>query len=64
MTSHLHSAVVRRIAVPAWLLAVVIAAVIAAGLFAALDSPATPAPAPVHTFTPSTCVDATLVGHC
>jgi hypothetical protein len=64
MTSHLHSAVVRRIAVPAWLLAVVIAAVIAAGLFAALDSPATPAPPPAHNFTPSTCVDATLAGHC
>jgi hypothetical protein len=62
MTSHLHSAVVRRIAVPAWLLAVVIAAVIAAGLFAALDRPATPAP--VHNFVPSTCVDATLAGHC
>jgi hypothetical protein len=62
VTARIHSAVVHRIAVPAWLLAVVIAAVIAVGLVAALDSPA--APAPVHSFAPSTCVDSTLVGHC
>jgi hypothetical protein len=62
VTARIHSAVVHRIAVPAWLLAVVIAAVIATGLIAALDSPATPAPA--HTFAPATCVDSTLVGHC
>jgi hypothetical protein len=62
MTSHLHSAVVHRIAVPAWLLTVVIVAAIAASLVAALDRPATPAP--VHDLGPSTCIDATLVGHC
>jgi hypothetical protein len=62
MTARIHSAVLHRVAVPAWLLAVVLAAAIGASLIAALDSPATPAP--VHSLAPSTCVDSTLVGHC
>lgn len=62
MSARIHSAVLHRFAVPAWLLAVILAAAIAVILIAALDSPATPAP--VHSFAPSTCVDSTLVGHC
>ena len=67
MTARIHSAIVHRVAVPAWLLTVVIAAAIAASLFAVLDSPSepvavqtrTPAPAPT-----TTCVDYSAVGHC
>ena len=65
MATRIHSAALQRIAVPAWLLAVVIAAAIAAGVFAVTDRPA--APAPVQTqapIPPTTCVDSSVVGHC
>ena len=44
MSARIHSAVLHRFAVPAWLLAVILAAAIAIILIAALHSPATPAP--------------------
>jgi hypothetical protein len=65
MTAHLHSALFHRYAVPAWLLAAVIAAVVALALVAVLDGPAelaaspSPAPAPA-----GSCLDAAVVGHC
>jgi hypothetical protein len=65
MATRIHSAALHRIAVPAWLLAVVIAAAIAACLVAVIDEAA--APAPVRTqapIDPTTCVDASVVGHC
>ena len=42
MSARIHSAVLHRFAVPAWLLAVILAAAIAASLVAALDSPRHP----------------------
>jgi hypothetical protein len=67
MTARIHSAVAHRVAVPAWLLTVVIAAAIAASLFAVLDSPSEPVP--VQTQAPAlapttTCIDYSAVGHC
>ena len=44
MTARIHSAVRHRVAVPAWLLAAVIAAAIAASLFAVLDTASDPVP--------------------
>ena len=67
MTTRIHSAVLHRIAVPAWLLAAVIAAAIAASLFAVLDTAGDPAPARVgsdYQPQPTTCVDSSVVGHC
>jgi hypothetical protein len=63
MTAHLHSALFHRVAVPAWLLAAAIAAVVALALVAVLDGPAelaaSPSPAPT-----GSCLDAAVVGHC
>ena len=42
MTAHIHTALVHRFAVPAWLLVAVLAAVIALTLVAVLDNPAEP----------------------
>ena len=54
-----------RVAVPAWLLAAVIAAAIAASLFAVLDSPAQPVPVQTQApIPPTTCIDSSVVGHC
>jgi len=65
MTAHLHSALFHRVAVPAWLLAAVIAAVVALALVAVLGGPAelaaSPSTAPAPT---SSCLDAAVVGHC
>ncbi len=65
MTAHLHSALSHRFTVPAWLLAAVIAAVVALALVAVLDGPAelvaSPSPAPAPTIS---CLDAAVVGHC
>jgi hypothetical protein len=63
MTARIHSAVLHRVAVPAWLLAAVVALAIAAGAVAVLGSSADPAPLPSQV-APSTCLDSTLVGHC
>ena len=62
MTARIQSAALHRFAVPAWLLAIVIAAAIAATLVAVIDSPAPATPLPVQV--PPSCVDSTLVGHC
>jgi hypothetical protein len=62
MTAHIHNAVVHRFAVPAWLLALVPAAAIAATLVAVLDSSAQPTPLPVQA--PPSCLDTSVVGHC
>ena len=62
MTARIHSVVLRRFAVPAWLLAVVLAMAIAATLVAVLDTPAQPAPLPAQA--PAPCLDSTVVGHC
>ena len=67
MTTRIHSAVLHRIAVPAWLLAAVIAAAIAASLFAVLDTAADPVPVRAgsdYQPQPTTCVDSSVVGHC
>ena len=65
MTARIHSAVLHRVAVPAWLLAVVIAAAIAASLFAVLDSPGQPVPVQTQApIPPTTCIDSSVVGHC
>ena len=65
MTAHIHSALLHRFAVPAWLLVAVLAAVIALSLVAVLDNPAepvaAPAPAPIS---PATCIDSAAAGHC
>ena len=58
MTARIHSAVLHRLVVPAWLLVVVIAAT----LVAVLDTPAQPAPLPA--LAPASCLDSTVVGHC
>jgi hypothetical protein len=62
MSARIHSAVLHRIAVPAWLLAAVIAAAIAVSVLAVLDSPADPIP--VQTQAPTSCIDSSVVGHC
>ena len=65
MATRIQSAALHRIAVPAWLLAVVIAAAIAGALVTVIEGPA--APAPVQTqppIAPTTCVDTSVVGHC
>lgn len=69
MTARIHSAVLHRVAVPAWLLTAVIAAAIAASLFAVLDTAGDPAPAragssPAYQQLPTTCIDSSVVGHC
>ena len=62
MTARIHSIAVHRLAVPAWLLVAVLAAVIALALVAVLDNPAEPVAAPTQA-QPS-CIDAATVGHC
>ena len=65
MTTRIHSAVLHRIAVPAWLLAAVIAAAIAASLFAVLDTAGDPVPAGAdYRPQPTSCIDSSVVGHC
>ncbi len=66
MTARIHSAVVHRVTVPAWLLAVVIAAAIAASLFAVLDSSSEPIPVQTQAppIQPTSCIDSSVVGHC
>ena len=65
MTAHIHTAVVHRFAVPAWLLAAVLAAVIARASSPCSTTPPSPSPrrrqAPAA---PTACVDSTVVGHC
>ena len=56
-----------RLAVPAWLLVAVLAAVIALTLVAVLDNPAEPVAAPVQTtapISPESCISTAAVGHC
>ena len=69
MSTRIHSAMLYRLAVPAWLLAAVIAAAIAASLFAVLDTAGDPVPvrsaaSPAYQQLPTTCIDNTVVGHC
>jgi len=65
MTARIQSAVLHRVAVPAWVLAAVVAAAIAASLFAVLDSPGQPVPVQTQApIPPTTCIDYSAVGHC
>jgi hypothetical protein len=67
MTARIQSAVLHRIAVPAWLLAAVLAAAVAASLFAALDTGGDPAPVSAGSHyrqLPTSCIDSRVVGHC
>jgi hypothetical protein len=72
MSAYVHAALSRRLSVPAWLLAVAIAAVMAVGGIALLDGSASttgppaaeaqPSGAPVQPGT--SCIDDRHVGHC
>ena len=64
MTARIHSIAVHRLAVPAWLLVAVLAAVIALALVAVLDNPAEPVAAPSQAPVAPACVDSGVVGHC
>jgi hypothetical protein len=72
MSAYVHSALSRRLSVPAWLVAVAITAVIALGAIALLAGsgnttarPATAAQPSGATLQPATsCIDNRLVGHC
>ena len=64
MTARIHSIAVHRLAVPAWLLVAVLAAVIALALVAVLDNPAEPVAAPTQAPAPPACIDSSVVGHC
>jgi hypothetical protein len=69
MSAHVQSALRYRFTLPAWLLAVVVAAAIAIGAVALLGGSGSPAAAPaasgagVHAVQPTVCVDSS-VGHC
>jgi hypothetical protein len=66
----MHTALHHRIAVPSWVVASMLAIVVAIGaiaLFAGSDSSSTIAPAKAAAPTqemPTSCVDAAVVGHC
>jgi hypothetical protein len=62
MTARIHTLVVHRVAVPAWVLAVVLSAVIALALATVISGPSEPVAAPSQA-PPSSCLDA-VVGHC
>ena len=72
MSAYMHSALRYRITVPAWLIAIALAAVLALGAVALLDGSAQPAPTasaaqPTRTTLPqqdTVCVDSRVVGHC
>jgi len=66
MSTRIHSALLYRLDLPAWLVAAVLAAVIAAGGLALLSAGDSPAPASAGSapIAPTTCVDSTVVGHC
>lgn len=64
MTARVSSAVVHRVAVPAWLLTVVIAAAIAASAVAVLGAAGNPSPVRSYQQLPTTCIDSSVVGHC
>ena len=64
MTTRIHSIAVHRLAVPAWLLVAVLAAVIALALVAVLDNPAEPVAAPAQPPVVPVCIDEATVGHC
>ena len=67
MTARIQSAVLHRLAVPAWLLALVIAAAVAASLLAVIGIADDPAPVRAGTGyepQPTTCIDSSVVGHC
>ena len=65
MTARIHSIAVHRLAVPAWLLVAVLAAVIALSLVAVLGGASEPASVQAQpTVGPGTCIDAAAVGHC
>jgi hypothetical protein len=69
MSSSIHTALHHRSTIPSWVVAVLVAAVVAIGvvaIFAGSDnSTLTPAKAasPAPTM-PTSCVDSTVVGHC
>jgi hypothetical protein len=63
MTARIHTIAVHRVAVPAWLLAAVLAAVLALALVAVIGGPSEPVAAPSQASSPS-CIDAAVVGHC
>jgi hypothetical protein len=67
MSAHVASALHHRFAVPAWLLAAAIAAVLALGVVALIGdsgSPTASGAATTHAVQPTTCIDAQTVGHC
>jgi hypothetical protein len=64
MTARIHTLAVHRVAVPAWVLAAVLCAVIALALVAVINSPPEPVAAPSHATQPTSCIDAPVVGHC
>jgi hypothetical protein len=67
MSARIHTALLYRLAVPAWLVATLVAATIAVALIAALGggSPAptraASGPPPIQ---PTSCIDSSVVGHC
>ena len=74
MSAHMQSALRYRLTVPAWLIAIAVAAAIAIGAAALLDgsneptaSPAAAGAQPSRTTLPqqdTVCVDSRVVGHC
>jgi hypothetical protein len=64
MTARIHSIAVHRLAVPAWLLVAVLAAVIALALVAVLDNPTEPVAAPSQAPVAPACIDSSVTGHC
>ena len=64
MTARIHSLAVHRLAVPAWLLVAVLAAVIALALVAVLADPSEPVATPTQAPVAPACVDSATVGHC
>ena len=67
MSARIHTALLYRLAIPAWLVATLVAATIAVALIAvigsgdAAPSRAASGPPPIQ---PTSCVDSSVVGHC
>ena len=71
MSSSIHSAMHHRLSVPSWILAAVLALVLATGAIAIVsasgdNASVTPAHASASSLPemPTSCVDARIVGHC
>ena len=67
MSTHISTALHHRVTLPSWVVAAIVAAVLAVGalaVFSGTDDASTAAATPSVSDLPTTCVNSEVVGHC